>query len=74
MFKHLDHRPTLIERLGLHLAVVLSLTGFIGGALTLGGAASVVASASHVPQPHELVSAQPDEVCEAHLSTTAHHR
>lgn len=43
MFKNLARRPTLIERLGLHLAVVAALTGLFGGALAIGDVASVVA-------------------------------
>lgn len=48
MFENLDRRPTLIERLGLHLAVVAALTGLFGGALAIGDVASTLAKT--VPQ------------------------
>lgn len=46
MFKNLDRRPTVIERLGLHLAVVSALTGLFGGALAIGDVASTLAKAA----------------------------
>lgn len=46
MFKNLDHRPSFIERLGLHLAVVAALTGLFGGALAIGDVARVAQNAA----------------------------
>lgn len=71
MFKNLDHRPSFIERLGLHLAVVATLTGLIGGALAIGGAGSVVAAAAAESQPQVPLIASTGEAREALLTVTA---
>lgn len=59
MFENLDRRPTLIERLGLHLAVVAALTGLFGGALAIGDVARVAqntASKVDVSEASQLAS------------------
>jgi hypothetical protein len=75
MFRHLDHSPSFLERLGLHFAVVTTLAGFIGGALTLHGAGAVVASTAHGSRTHDLALVTDHAPSEPHLAiTVSHHR